>query len=653
MKKYLFSIFFIFLFCGSLRAEIEGLVYVNNVQNLTEEQFQRILSPEIGYVLVQVHVGQGKDKETERIRKLGEKGKKIIVQFWWGPGGRYNWSYHSLLALAYDGEVREDFFKGIDKTIEAIGAKNIYGAHFFEELFHYGVDIVEAGDWKLNKYRIVDGKAGVVFAANPYTNPHSDCRWSPHAPNLRRFNDVFKKETGLDMRKAAIWRGEENFVFHRWAKKTSARAEISLFKHLRKKHPNIKRFTWSYMGYHSSPAVTSDFGLLREYLDGIISNSYFTANVNYQNYSAFRIICPQAKLLVLLYGGYRSKDVKRRLMTAAYIAGAEGIGFFEGQPAGVCPHVHGRKEDAEFAKYYSGKGEGMDYEDSTIWGINTSLISEFKKLPPFHKEKGPILLISGNADRNWWTHRLVFTGLKSFDKIPADYAHLVDLKDYALVIAHDLPFSDHSYFYKRFGVPGPGLDEKRIEDYVKKGGILFISGTGPLPSFLKDYLERQGSPYTQELTYQPDEFFKKRFNLDNEYHLLLRRYKVRIKSEEVKEGLGYLLPYGKGLIYYAPFTHGERKSDSLLYGNYRKFVTDILRGLLLYQGKEKIAKEALADKGTGYQYMEVRDKDIVAYFQFPKEGKITEFKIKGIDLLTGEKNPKFGPERTAVIIRKN
>lgn len=641
MKMKSFYLIFPFLLLSlQVRAEMSGVVYAG-LGNISEESYQRILkTPEVSYVMAQVFPGKGQDKNTERIVQLAQSGKKIILQIWWGAGGRYNWSYHSLVALPFEKEVRDDLFAGIDQTIEVIGSKNIYAVHLLEELGYFGIDIDKAGDWKRNKYRIVDGEED----GNAYNNFRSkDCSWSPYAPNVKRQKENFQKMTGLNLAKAPIWTEEEHFVFDRWCCEVSALAEIAFFNHIKRKYPGIKCFTWYGIRSPGGSLKNSDPYLMAKNIDGGVCDPY---SRSYVSLSSISILYPDKELVPLMWGGFDSENFRRERLILAYLWGSSASGFYEGKPrAGKRYPGNGALKE-----FYSGKGFDADYDIPEIWQVNTKLFRQFAGLPVFRRKNSKILLI-GSRD-GYGAVDNAYSGFKSIDIVPPGYEYQIDLNKYELIIAHMTSFSDYDYWEKKYHIPGPGLDTKRIANYIKNGGILLLSGCRikkDSPLFLNQYLYSLSGGENISLTYQPESSWQKRFGLEPSYSLELMKIPVSVVDKtKVEEGeFGYLLPYGKGFVYYVPFyVNRQIKEESLK--SYQNLLRDFSRGLLGFAGKKKIADNFICPKG--YNYFEVED----------KRGKLAcyvwldgpEFRISGKEMLTGDENPVFGPERRAGVVLK-
>ena len=187
---------------------IGGLVYVNDLQNLREGDLAKIRDGnEVEYILTQVilypSIFSGSSVlERDRIVELSEAGKKVVIQFWFGPGGWYNWSYCSYPNIAMHKEVREYLFQVIDRAIDQIGPEHIYGAHLLEEDGFFAVDIDEPGDWRQNKGGVRSGYED----GNAYNNFRNLTRlynistpWARKVPNVGQYAPEFMAETGLDM----------------------------------------------------------------------------------------------------------------------------------------------------------------------------------------------------------------------------------------------------------------------------------------------------------------------------------------------------------------------------------------------------------------------------------------------------------------------
>jgi hypothetical protein len=613
--------------------ESAALLYGNGLLSMKPEQIDRIKNSKVDIIIVQLMLGNTSDDQIRKLKEIAY-GKKLLIQLWWGPGGRYNWSYHSLTGLAYEPEVREDFFAETDRIINGVGPERIYGVFLLEECGFFGVDIDVPGDWKKNKYHISDGRED----GNPYNNNRPDQpAWSPERLNIKRYNETFKKETGLDMKKSPVWGDEEKFVFRRWCERTAALAEIEFFKHVRAKFPKIKTFTWYAPAYPNY--MTSNFNLYKGWLDGAITDPYYMVNFNYQVYRAYKTIMPEIELVIVIYGGYLKKDIKARHLANAWLGGADTICFFEGLPDmkfGV-----EKKEDIGFADQYRKEwGESMEWQSPGVWDLNRELLSAMKPLKAFNKHAS-ILLVSGNWDCNWQASSKYYSGLTFFDTVPPDFVHMVELEKYSMLIAQQCPFSDYREYQAKYRVTGPGLDIAMVKDYLDKGGILVIVDKN-VPDFLKTSLEPESGNSTQ---------VKKNLN---GLELLLDQKTFRIKDPKVAAySEGYLIPYGKGLIWFTGFLIGNQPFQMPYFQNYEKFMTDSLRGLLIKQGKGEVAEFSLAREGSSYNYRRGSSGNNEGVCQFYLQYfKPTEFIIKGKGVFTGKVNPEFGVDSTGMILEK-
>lgn len=175
---------------------------------------------------------EGSEEEGMRVRELTEEergqeegGKavpvhsttrRVVLQLWWGGSGRYNWSKYSLAHISMDPEIRREFFADVtDPLLEAVGPENVYGAHLLEETgMQFGVDVDVAGipedlsdgdnngsNWDQPTWLGVGGIVGYLGG--------------PYVPNIRRYNQQFKADTGLDMREAPLWSYTKGWPIYR------------------------------------------------------------------------------------------------------------------------------------------------------------------------------------------------------------------------------------------------------------------------------------------------------------------------------------------------------------------------------------------------------------------------------------------------------
>ncbi|MDD4559083.1 MAG: hypothetical protein PHX89_09160, partial [bacterium] len=601
--------------------------------------------PETGYVMTTLRIGQEKGLATERIAELAAHGKKIVLQLFWGPGGRYNWSYHSLVAIPFEKEVRADLFAGIDKTIEAVCSENIYAVHLLEEMGWFGIDICHAGDWHLNKYGILSGAQDCTLYA--IWKASKDCKWSPAAPNIARQNATFQRMTGLDMKSSSSWDFEERYIFDRWCRQVSAMAEMAFFEHIKNKYPGIKCFTWHVIRQEQNPLKSSEASLMATCIDGAVFNPYSSLlSCYYGSFGPALTLYPNKEIIGVMWGGFDSKNYRHARMTMAYLSGSKGLGFWEGNKT-----IRGEGDGAYSDLYpWPAGGQAMDYKVPEIWKLNTAIFKKLSHLPRFDRSHSRILLL-GEPEGGPHTIINAFSGYKSIDIVPPGYEQMIRLLDYDLVIGHLNSFSDYNYWQNKYGMPGPGLDMRKTEEYVKNGGLLLLSGgaisqDGKL--FLNKYLFSTKKFQDIELRYKPEPVLGKKLNLEASYALELLQRTVKVTKAENIQGdqFGYLISHGKGYVYYFPLYRNRREKNEQSLQDYRTLLRDLSRGLLELAGKKSVADKFVCPKG--YDFMEVENKSgsIKCYIWFGGP----EFQVKGRDVLSGDKDPVFGPARRGGIV---
>lgn len=610
-------------------ASSKGVCYCN-LSNLSDEAVQRLLkAPEVVYLMCQESVGGTGPKSAERARILTAAGKKIILQLWYGPGGRYNWSYHSYPALALDPDAQKDFFEGVDKTIDALGAENVYAVHVLEEDGWFGVMVDIPGDWRLDREGLMPGNSwddGDCYSNYRYAQDAGHLPWSEWTPSVRRFADVFKRDTGLDMRLSA-WQLFDYHVLDRWmGRRLWAGAHIAVARHLRAKYPHIRNYVWGYGAWSAEP-FQSDGPALRDEMDGIVQDPYGTP---YSNYVTLRVALTHLKEPenVCLLWGTTNRLFKAARLASGYISGAHGLGFFE-------------------------DGGGPDVEQPERWAMNLDLHQRFAALPFFTAQRhvfytfandanGPI---NGYLELPLFQYPEVSTAKECYD---------CEIERYDVILLHETALSDHADYWHKYNLPGPGLDRERIKTWVKNGGVLAMLHTGP------DFLLNEGwvikgsnivamTNTTEVITPHPAQ---QKLGLLPSYKLHipeLGQYQPAAKEGIYALPVGVLVRYGKGAIYYEPDRPAFTAQAVALMPPYH---ADVLRGALGLIGKSKVAEEAIiprAQMATPYYHALSADGKVEFWLQFD-EPRNTGLVTRGRDIITGETDVPLDAAHPAVII---
>lgn len=654
-----------------------GIVYLNAT---TESQFQRILdAPEIAFVHVQGYMNDpvASALVKNRLAALHQAGKKVLFQAWYGPGGRYNWSYHSMTAIGRDPEVAKDFLAGLDFLVESHGAENLYGLLLFEEGGYQGFDIDEPGDWRLNEKGIVSGKEN--NSADNYGNYEKfGGAWSARAPNVRRFESQLKQVTGLELSGSSAWDQEQNGAFEQWMRRDLYSASQRVVAaHLAQKYPHIKFFAWDIRLGHARVATAWDFGA--DFIQGNIADPYASATMNYHVFANIKTVNPKSQLLALLWGGYASRDIKARRLTTAYMCGATGLGFFEGSGTDSKGRVFMRREGKVIAKTENEQSgiQAMDYADPETFALNRELYDAFSKLPPFHFNPRT-LIISGDIVSNGTT---AMEWTQTFYNYPAHCnsaeAHAVPLAPYQLLVVHyRVPFVDRSKAQAKYRLPLPGIDVRQFEDFVKQGGLAVVYGVpdGWEKTFLKTRcgveVEEEQKQFKSD--YQPSEWLKKQFGMGREYQLNLKYSDILAgKTPFDHQGdLVHILTFGKGKVLWLPFVNQTALAaeqpgadgtppSTREFSNYVQFLQDLTYGFCRYARGGDLADREVNDPQSGVRYFRAADRQsgilcVMLKDDVPKgEDGVPkgEMRVHGKDLLTGVENPVLNKDRTVVVVK--
>lgn len=605
-----FKIFIFLILCLITFSEnkIGWLIYPYNLKSLSEDEYNRFLKcKEAEYLGIQVNLGNGKNELLKRrMEELTKNGKKIIVQLWWGAGKPYSWERYNFPNIAFDKNIREEFFKIIDDWIKYIGSENIYGIHFLEETgMQFGWDIsMPARPDKDND--------GYQFGSN-YDNP-ANFLWSrsisgPNVLTIKKYNEIFKKDTGLDMRYYPIWTSEEMKIYENWVQtKMEAGAHIEFAKHIHKNFPGMKVYAWN-----SRIALIPQ----REFLDGQWQNPYTHTIWVYMSLRGVRKILKDNQELLSMVWGNREKDEKERLIqqAACYIAGSNILSTF---------------------------GDSELKEDKYLNIVKNS-VKPFLGLPVFKSEPEVLVLCGENWGATLREVSFWITGFSHYDVCYPWMDNIIDINSYKFIFSW-------------------GRWHKDLKEWVKKGGI-FVSVNPPL-NFLDEegYIKRIRKPRKETFEYKPKDEIKEILKLNNSYSLNLDfHWEIEVLKEEIiSDKFIYIIPYGNGyiiLINAIPYV-GPPWQYEEYFEVYRQLLTDICRGILIYMSKKNFAEKYFNNPKFGNDYFCANSSDgkITVYILnidiHGKNKTKTEFIVKGMDRITGKENVKLSYENPVVIIER-
>lgn len=566
MKRiFIFLVLFITvnLFCSENRV---GFVVYGSLRNISKEGFERILkSKEVEYVTTQESAGSVNETAKIRYEKLKKAGKKIILDIWWGPSGKYNWDKYNFPDIAQNKKLRNEFFKEvIDKVINEIGVENLYGVHMLEE----------TGSWY-----------GYEKTVHPYYKLPDI-----NTPNIRKYNYLFKKDTGLDMDLSPIWKPEEKFVFWRWASRTisSAAAHKVFCQHIHKTFPSLKAFQFE--GYPDvARQCFTEYKVMLGYFDGIFTDNYSSPKNTYL-LVGYRTMAPEAEIITLVAGHLVTKGdekeilkVKKERLKYAYLAGMNGIGFFE--PDNV-------------------KIKKMDFEIPKVWKQNLEIFKSFYN-KPVYKKKRELLITTTNicVGGRGIDGYLRYTKLFNYAFVPAAEFRLINPFDYKAIIIFGPDYFgknatwNQEYMKKKYNVDAL-FDVNLLNDFVRKGGLLIISGM-PLEEksgfYFTDNNILKGDKVKKEDFIKPNKFGQEKFGLKSVYSkifpLYTFDYNVSEKAINLGENTGFVVPYGEGYFLILPQkVSGRAKVKLEERKNYGKFLTDVFNGFFRFTGRKELLK---------------------------------------------------------------
>ena len=581
-----------------------------------EAQWQRMLkAPEITYICSQFACNHISDRERRRVREASRAGKRVVAQLWYGGWGDQTWSYYSLAHIAMDPKIRQDFFDRIlDPTIEALGPENLYAAHLLEETgMQFGVDIDEAGDPE----DLWDGNDNGSNWDQPSWLGRGGVRGyigGPYVVNIRRYNEPFRHDTGLDMRRCPVWNGAAWQAYRRWVSMNlEAGAHVAFAKHLHKKYPKVKAFAWDSIATDGCGATNIE--AMREHLDGIIMDPYSNSHGIYNSVRAPRMVAPHLEIVAILWGvNDKPKGEMLNRAVSAYLGGADVIGFF---------------------------GDKTAYTSDASAKRRIDMFRPFTKLRPFeHQPK--VLLVTGRT-QDFGGSPAMMTHLACYDITTHNEGHLVDLKRYELVILYEAWHRD-------------------IEPYVKGGGlVLIVSPYRDLKFIEKErYLVRPRRRDTawgrKDIEYRPSAWWREHMHLQAHYPLTLA-YRVAWKAgrKDVQQDLAFVFDVGKGTVCYAPLVTTWPYPPKPRLSALRWLLSDLARGLLLRAGRDGTARTCLADRamGGGYLRMPSRDAQTTGYALFRQgDVRFQPTRLSGVDLVRGVRDPVLGPACSSAILRK-
>lgn len=625
---------------------IDGAVIAYGLTAISPDGFQRILDADsMKYICVQEILSRKWDSTATRNRaeQLRKANKRIVLQLWWGPCADFPWSKYSFPNIARDPTVRADFFRDVvDPAIAAYGAENLYGVHLLEETgMQFGTDVGPREN--------PDDFATFKEHSNSYGAPFYSGWGDPsvggvHIANVRRHEKDFTRMTGLKFAYEPKWGANERFLFDRWiSRRLQSEAQVEFAKHIHKKYPRIKAFTWDLINSAGENPRTDQW-LEAKHFDGVIADPYGNTGSNFYWLRAYRTIYPKAEIIAFAMGGmgdtgawaYANADAKRARATAAYLAGVDVFGFFE---------------------------YPMDFERPEAWKVNTEILDKLTGLPRFQKKSKILLISDGLSDV--YSYTLAWTGLKFADFVPTWEAHGVDFSKYEVVILHSNGgnatfYWDSDAVKGKYGLPG-WVDYREIDRFVAKGGLLVLSGQTKIPQECKLFLAREGYLYTSESA----DSTPITVNIPRENRRSLSFSAVQMPvthdSKRVeKTNAGYFAQYGQGAVLFFPYLRQYDPAEpytSQQWQDYRRLLKDTPCNALKRLGKPNLALDYFGGHGISDYSLQATSDDgnltgVLLLDNWLELCPPSGWKVKGHDLLTGTEAPVLSKDRTAAVIVK-
>ncbi len=579
------------------RAENVGCMVYNNGLRFTEQELQRLeAAREIQYVGVQM--GAPAPHGREVAARLARSGKKLILQIWWG-----SWSRFSFANIAMDPKIRADFFREIvDPIIESVGPEHIHAAHMLEETgMQFATDEQEAGEPE----NLLDGGGG-GYASPFYTGwSGADTYGGPWILSLRRHNQDFQRFSGYDLFEAAIWAGPERSLFRQWVgRRAQALAANRFADHLREKYPSILATTWD--GPNFGGNVMADTPAMLNHIDGFTANCYSSPLRNYIFARTLRTLDYDKELEFMSWVGRDNLDANARktMLASIYAAGSHIIHLWE-EPRRC-------------------------YQRDDLWKVMENLYGTFSTLPVFRHTPGVFVICGGWGIPSRY--------LKDFDVAHHYDAEGVELGRYRLVLAD--------------GAGHPGL-----KDYVANGGLAVVFGHGPAFLGEERLLIPGDKPVDVSGTYEPDEWWRERFGLAERYKLSVKATLEFAVGKGVRKAdrFAYHVPYGSGEVLVLPGSPENDGRDP----DWQRLVYDLIKGLLHTNGMDGVSEKHFAPWESGGRYFEITSDDgsVTCYFHYNvamRSGEaapeVPPVQVKGIDVLTGNKDPVLGSGLSAAIV---
>jgi len=589
-------------------AKVGWMVYPYQL-TMPESDYQRLLkSKDVEYVGLQLVASPTfQDRQTSnRIAELAAAGKRIVLQIWFGPSPPISWERYNFPNIALDPQIREEFFaKATDPMIDYLGPKNLYAVHLLEETgmqFAWDVDMPGRPD------RDDDGYENGGAYDNPPNWIMDRCVSGPNVLTIRKYNDVFRKMTGLDMRYYPIWSAQETRRYNDWVQRTlEAGAHIEFAKHVHRKYPGLHVYA-----FNSGTALVPQSRVL----DGQFLDPYTDTIGVYMSLKTFRSVMRPEEELVGMAWGNREKPVPQRLpqQAACYAAGCNVLSTF---------------------------GDNEHREDKWM-GIVRQSVRPFLGRPVFRSRSRVLVLGGGQFGATLQYPQFWITGFAHYDTMDSWAEDAVGLDRYDLVLSWS---SWH----------------KDLLRWTRAGGVL-VAMLPPNDFLIKEgFLGEPDKPTRLTVDYRPDAWMRDHFRLQASYKLELDHVvpcAVKRADDVHRNEFLYVVRYGKGLVVLLPalpYVHPPWTYEPS-WESYRQLLTDLCRGALSYVGKASSAERFFDDPQKGNDYLKITSDDgrttiyILLIDAHGPEKSRTSFVVPGKDAVSGRSDARLCHEHPVILV---
>lgn len=526
-----------------------GCIYAGDLHRMSKDALATFYdSTTLQYCLTQVNMNEeDHTEEFEVLRDAVRHGKRIIVQFWFGPDGKYNWSYCGYPQLAMQQESRDYLFSAIDAEIQKLGPEYIYGVHMLEEdAVALGLDISTPGDWRQNRGEIRSGSMeGSTYDVYPALNAkyaEGGLLWNMREPSIAQYSAIMKKELKQQESESVMFMMAERWISRRlWAG-----AHREFLKFIQGRYPGIKRGVWG--GLANSYGI-ANIAELSDIINFVVTDCYASIWLTQNYIRGLKILAPDAKLFVLTDG--MESGVKQSNALLMDIIGVDHGGFFENldKPSLVESH---------------------------------NALATLSKYPPI-TNKPKILIVTGNTDNGLSTSIIMCPCYSFVDMIFYKEAYNANLSNYRIIHLHQAYTIDQSSMIRQFGIKAWGVDDAELENWVKAGGILAVTCSWMwdksscfIPKnrvFWHESTQVNNYQNTAFKTPQATSFY---YNLKPEYRLTCGISETKTGMPNIPLAVGNVTAYGSGIIVNLPIFVQNNSSNSETKA-IAEYIADIMR----------------------------------------------------------------------------